>query len=129
MDMVVKQELGDFFKKFKNQRYKKGEVLIRADDEPSGVFYLLDGVVKRYSISPAGEELILNVFRPISFFPMSWVLNDTDSSHYFEAMTNVEVYKAPKKEFLNFISGKPEILLDLLSRIYHGLEGYMMRME
>lgn len=129
MEVAVKQKLDDFFKKHKHQKYRKGEILVRADDEPIGIFYLIDGVVKRYSISPTGEELTLNIYRPVSFFPMSWAINNTFSPHYYEAMTEVEVWRAPKEEVLKFVSDKPDVLIDLLSRIYHGLEGYMMKME
>ncbi|EKD91081.1 MAG: nitrogen-responsive regulatory protein [uncultured bacterium] len=129
MDLDIKQKLENFFKQYKNQKYRKGEILVRADDNPSGVFYLINGVVRRYSISPAGEELTLNIYRPVSFFPMDWAINQTSSTHYYEAMTTAEVYRAPRDEVLKFISDKPDILLDLLSRIYHGLDGFMMRME
>src|SRR3989344_1413476 len=129
MDINVRQKLDKHFKQYKNQKYKKGEILVRADDDPAGVFYLVDGVVRRYSISPAGEELNLNIYRPVSFFPMDWAVNQTSSPHYYEAMTTAEVYRAPRDEVLKFISDKPDILLDLLSRIYHGLDGFMMRME
>lgn len=129
MEASVKKKLDDFFKAHKNQKYRKGEILVRADDDPTGIFYLVDGVVRRYSISSAGEELTINIFRPISFFPMSWAINNTPSAHYFEAMTRVEVFRAPKEEVLKFIKENNDVMFDLISRIYHGLEGYMMRME
>jgi CRP/FNR family transcriptional regulator, cyclic AMP receptor protein len=129
VDTSVKQKLDDFFQKYKFQKYRKGEVLIRADDDPPGIFYLTSGVIRRYSISASGEELTLNIFKPFSMIPMSWAINRVPSSHYFEAMTDVEVWRAPVDDVLTFVSDKPDILLDLLSRIYHGLEGYMMRME
>lgn len=129
MEVSVKQKLDDFFKVHKNQKYRKGEILVRADDDPSGIFYLIDGVVRRYSISSAGEELTINIFKPISFFPMSWAINNTPSQHYFEAMTNVEVWRAPKEDVLKFIKENNDVMFDLMSRVYHGLEGYMMRME
>lgn len=129
MEASVKKKLDDFFKAYKNQKYRKGEILVRADDDPTGIFYLIDGVVRRYSISSAGEELTINIFKPISFFPMSWAINNTSSAHYFEAMTSVEVFRAPKEEVLKFIKENNDVMFDLISRIYHGLEGYMMRME
>lgn len=125
----VSKKLDLFFSKYKAQRYKKGAILIRADDEPSGVFYLKEGIVRSYAISPSGEELTLNVYRPVSFFPMSWVLNGTLSPHYYEALTPVTVWRAPKRDFLEFIKNENEVMLDLLSRIYKGLDGFFLRME
>lgn len=129
MEAAVKNKLDNFFKKYKNQKYKKGEILVRADDDPAGIFYLVEGVVRRYSISPQGEELTLNVYKPVSFFPMDWAINNTSSHHYYEAMTSVEIFRAPKEETLQFFKENNDVVLDLISRVYHGLDGYMMRME
>lgn len=129
MDTNVQDKLNNFFSRFKKHTYNSKEILVRADDEPAGVFYLVDGIVKMYAISCAGEEVVINTFKPISFFPMAWVLNDSISHYYFEALTPVTVWKAPKDEFIKFIKKEPEVLFDLIRRIYKGLEGYFSRME
>ncbi len=129
MDNNVQKRLDDFFGKYKSVSYDKGEIIIRADEEPSGVFLLKDGIVRMYGISSQGEELSINIYKPISFFPMSWVLNDTISHYYFEAVTNVSVLKSPKLEFLEFLKKEPEVLFNLVKRIYKGLDGYFTRME
>src|SRR6266545_4746184 len=98
MDTAVLNKIDAFFIQFKQQTYKKGEILIRADDDPSGIFYLKNGVVKEYAISKKGDELVINIFQPISFFPMSWVINETHNIYFFEAMTDVTLWRAPKDE-------------------------------
>lgn len=129
MDEVVKQKLDIFFVGHKKQNFQPKEILIRADEQPQGVFYLTEGMVKMYAISSQGEELVINIFKPVSFFPMDWVLNDSLTHYYFEAVSQVTVWKAPKEEFLRFIKKEPEVLLDLTKRIYLGLAGYYSRME
>ena len=117
-----------FFTQFKYHTYNKGEILIRADDTPAGIFYLKEGLVKEYIISKKGEELVLNIFKPVSFFPMSWAFNDAPNSYFFEAMNRVEVWRAPKQKVLDFIKKDNEILYDLISRTYKGTDGMMKRM-
>lgn len=129
MNQIVNEKLDAFFAQFKNQKYKKGEILIRADEEPKGVFYLSTGRVKQYAISAHGDELVLNIFKPVSFFPMSWVLNNSSPPHYYEAMTSLEVRKAPREDVRKFIENEREVMHDLLSRIYRGLEGVWLKME
>lgn len=129
MEANVQERLDKFFEGHKRQSYSAKEILIRADEEPSGVFYLTDGIVRMYAVSSQGEEVVINLFRSISFFPMAWVLNDSISHYYFEAVTPVTVVKASKEEFLKFLKSEPEVLFDLLKRIYKGLEGYFSRME
>ena len=106
-----------------------GDILIEAGEEPSGVFYIDDGVVRRYAVTIKGEELTLNVYKSGSIFPVSWVLNDALSRHYYEAMTPVTVYKAPKIEVKQFIRQEPDVLLDIATRIYRGVESLFQRME
>lgn len=129
MDSDVSKKLDTFFQKYKNRKYKRREILIRAADEPAGLFYLTDGIVRQYAITANGEDLTINVFKSPSLFPMAWVVNDSISPHYFEAMTPVTAWVAPKKEVLEFLKREPDILLDLVKRIYKGLDGYFMRME
>lgn len=126
MNQLVK--VAEFFKKYKHQYYKKGEILVRADDDPSGIFYLVAGMVKEYKISQKGDELVVNVFKPFSFFPMSWALNDTKNEYFFEAMTDLELWRAPKNDVITFVKDNPDILYNLMSRVYKGLDGVLTRM-
>lgn len=128
MDELISEKLENFFKQFKHQNYKKGEILIRVDDDPEGVFYLTYGTVKEYAISKKGDELIINIFKPISFFPMSWAINQTPNIYYYEALEDVEVWKAPREEIVNFIKNNPDVLYNLMSRVYKGTDGLLMRM-
>lgn len=129
MDINVQTKLNKFFNQYIPQEYRKKELLIRADEQPSGVIYLKDGIVRMYAVSAQGEEVVINTFKSPSFFPMPWVLNDTLSRYYYETATKAVVYRAPKEEFLKFLVQEPEVVMDLLKRIQTGLEGYFLRME
>lgn len=127
-DPDVSTKLEIFFTSYSKHQYKKGEILIRADEESSGVFYVKEGVVRQYAISKKGEELVVNIFKPIAFFPMGWAINNSKNDYYYEALTNLEVYKAPREKLINFLKNNPDVLYDLLSRIYRGLDGLFTRM-
>ena len=128
MNQAILDKVDTFFTKHKHHEYKKGELLIRADDDPSGIFYLKQGQVKEYAISQKGNELVINIFKPVAFFPMSWAINETPNNYFFEAVTDVEVWKAPKKEIVAFIKDNPDVLFDLMSRVYKGTDGILTRM-
>lgn len=129
MDPKVTKKLGEFFAKHKQQAYKKGEILIRADDVPQGVFYLKNGVVRQYSISKDGEEQTLNLYKPISFFPLMWAINETPNTFYFEAAVDVKVHRAPKNEVIEFLKNEPDVMYDLIGRLYKGMHGLLTRIE
>lgn len=128
MDRAINEKIDTFFSQFKRQTYKKGEILVRADDDPAGVFYLKAGMVKEYAISKKGEEVVVNIFKPSAFFPMSWAINDTPNVYYFEAATEAEVFRVPKEKVLAFVTNNPDILYNLLSRVYKGTDGLLTRM-
>ncbi len=128
MDEVIQKKLEIFFSSYKLQTFKKGEILIRADEDPSGIYFLKSGGVKEYVISQKGEELIVNTFKPFSFFPMSWAMNATLNKYYFEVTSDTSIWKAPKEDVLSFLRSEPDVIYDLLRRVYKGTDGMMMRM-
>lgn len=128
MDQQIFGKIDTFFKNYKHQTYKKGEILIRADETPRSIYYITQGHVKQYALSQKGDELVVNIFRPVAFFPMSFAMNNTKNLYFFEAMTDVEVWKAPQEEVIAFIKKEPDILYDLMSRVYKGMDGLLVRM-
>lgn len=118
-----------FFKKFVVRKYKKGEVLIRADDDPQGIFCLKKGYVRQFTISRLGFELTLHILKPISYFPIVWAVNGTPNVYYFEALTPVEVGRAPREEVVNFIKDKPTIIFELLSKLIEDYAESLTRIE
>lgn len=128
MDTKIAKKLEEFFIQFKHVTYKKGEILVRADDDPSGVFYLATGTVRKYAISQKGDELVVNIFKPISFFPMSWAINNDQNDYFYDALTPVEIYRAPKEKVVEFIKNNPDVLFDLMARVYRGTDGMIRRM-
>jgi len=128
MEKQVLNMTEDFFAQFQHKIYKKREILVRAEESPAGVFYLKSGSVKQYFISKNGEEVILNIFKASSFFPMSWAINHTSNLYFFEALTDVEVWCAPQEKVIKFIKSNSNVLYDLVSRIYKGTDGMLTRM-
>lgn len=128
MDSKIAEKLETFFTKHRHQIFRKGEILVRADDDPAGVFYLKEGIVKEYAISKKGDELIINVFKPIAFFPMSWAINNTPNQYFYEAITELNVWRAPKDRVIEFIKTNPDVLYDLTSRVFKGIDGMLTRM-
>lgn len=128
MDPKIKNKLDKFFSKYKTQKYRKGEIFIRAGDDPSGVHHIISGRVKKYAISKKGEELIVNMFKPPAFFPMDFAINQLPNNYFYETMEDSQMIKAPINDVVEFIKNEPEVLYDLLARVYKGSEGLLTRM-
>lgn len=128
-DKNILKKLSNFFEEYKSIRYKKGEVIIRANDLIKNVFFIKRGHVRIYSISDSGEEATFHIARPGSYFPMMLVLSDVRNSYYCEATTAVDLRVAPVDTVVEFVKNDPEILFDLTSRFASGLCGLMSRLE
>jgi CRP-like cAMP-binding protein len=129
MDNVIAKKIENFFSRHKVREYDKGQILIFGGDEPAGIFYLTKGRVKQYDLSQRGNEVIVNVFKPPAFFPMSWAINQTANNYFFEADTKVKTYLCPVKEAVDFIKANPDVMYDLLSRVYRGTDGLLGRVS
>src|SRR5579859_5229180 len=114
MESSIETKISTFFTKYKKQTYKKNDILIRAEDDPSGIFYLQEGIVRQYYISKNGAEITLNMFKTHAFFPMSWAISHIPNNYFFEAMNDCIAYKAPSQEVLLFLKKEPTVMMDLL---------------
>ncbi len=129
MKKQASEKLSIFFSKFKKLSFKKGETILRASEEPSGVFYLKKGYARLYSLSKDAQELTFIIYKPEDFFPTIWPIQGPPLRYYTEALTNIEVYLAPREEFQKFIKDNNEILLETIDRILTRFAGLLLRME
>jgi CRP-like cAMP-binding protein len=59
---------------------------------------------------------------------MSWAINDTPNEYFYEAVTDTEVWRAPREEVIKFIKSQPDVLYNLMSRVFKGTDGMVKRM-
>jgi len=128
MNDVILSNIDAFFSRYRTKRIKKGQIIIYAGDAPSGVYHIKSGKVRQYDINYRGDEIVVNVFKSPAFFPMSWAINKGENRYFFEAMTDVELQLAPADEVVDFLKAKPDVMYDLLSRLYSGVDGLQRRM-
>ncbi|MFA5840036.1 MAG: Crp/Fnr family transcriptional regulator [Candidatus Margulisiibacteriota bacterium] len=129
MNKLKHKEFETFYEQFVIRDYKKGELLIRADDDPQGIFCLTKGYVRQYTISKTGYELTLHILKPVSYFPMVWAINGTPNVYFFEALTAVQVGRAPRDQVVNFIKDKPKVIFELMSELLEDYAETLTRME
>jgi CRP-like cAMP-binding protein len=122
------QKIADFFAAYPVRTFDKRQLMVRAEEALPGVFYITEGRVSQYDITPSGNEVVVNVFKPGAFFPMSWAINNTTNHYFFEASTKVVAHVAPPADAVQFLRDNPDITFDLLGRVYRGVDGVLRRM-
>lgn len=121
--------LNDFFSRFTKLTFKKGETIIRAEEEPRGVYYLKKGYARLYALSKNAQELTFIIYKPEDFFPTIWLFNGPPVLYYTEAMTPVEVYQASREEFKKFLENNNKVMFEITKRILTRFGGVLSRME
>lgn len=128
MSESVANQTAEFFDTYPTRHYAKGTVIVRAGDQPDMAYYLMSGRVKQYDISYQGVEVVVNSFKPNAFFPMSNIMNNVPHDYFFEAENECEVRIAPAGDVIAFVREHPDVLYDLLSRVYRGTDGLLGRL-
>jgi len=123
----VVRKVDDFFSLYPTIVYKRGETILRAEDCPLGIYYLKSGYVDQYIISPSGETFMVHIFKPGSFFPLMWVINDTPNIFHFDAMTSTHIIRVPKESFIEFLHKYPDVVFYATQRVVAGLSGLVNR--
>lgn len=126
MEPEVQKLLHLFFEKFELKSFAKGEAIIEPTNNK--IFFLTKGVVKMFGHSRKSEDLTLNIYRADSIFPISLIFN-IENKYAFKSLTEAQGYFASKKDFMEFVLKNPTVILDLLKRIYQGLDGFFMLSE
>jgi CRP/FNR family transcriptional regulator len=127
MDSNVAKKIQEAFSKYPARTYPKGQILIFANEDPAYIFYLVKGRVREYDVSYRGDEVIVNLFKPCAFFPMSWAINHSPNHYFYKAETETVVHLVPVEDALAFLKTNSDVAFDLLSRLYRGMDGLLGR--
>jgi CRP-like cAMP-binding protein len=128
MNQRISAKLSEHFGKYEVEVHPKGKILTYANQEPKGISFLIKGVVEQYDITPEGNRITVNVFKPPAFFPMSWAINKTPNIYFFGALTDVELRQADANKTVAFLQTNPDVMFDLLSRVYKGTDALLRRL-
>lgn len=128
MNQQILDKLHKHFETYPTRTYAKDAIITFAHQEPTGVSLLVEGLVEQYDITPEGNKMTVNIFKPPAFFPMSWAINKTPNTYFFGALTDVTLKLADADETVLFLKANPDITFDLLSRVYKGTDGLLRRL-
>lgn len=124
----VTKKLSDFFTGTDERMYSKDDIITFANQDPEGVLFLVEGLVEQYDVTPEGNKITVNIFKPPAFFPMSWAINKTPNLYFYAALSNVKVKRAHPDKVAKFLQENPDVMFDLLSRVYKGTDGLLRRL-
>lgn len=125
-DTAAHQQLIDFFHTGTHLSYKKGESIVRAGDDPRGIYYIAEGFVKAYAITKYGEENTLIVRKDNDIFPLIWAFTGLHRDITYEAMSDTTLWRVAQSEFLEFLKKHEHAVAAVLDR---SIEAYLLHSE
>jgi CRP-like cAMP-binding protein len=131
-DESARKQLIDFFKTGTQLQYKKGESIIRAGDEPRGIYYITSGFVKAYAITKYGEENNLIVRQHDDIFPLIWAFTGLHRDITYEALSDTTLWRAARSDFLQFLKKNEHavpVILDMSIEAYRLHSERVMTLE
>ncbi len=109
--------LEDLFGSGTRLKYDKGEVIIRQDEVPQGVFLIERGYVKSYDITKYGEENLLVMRGPSQMFPILWTMTNERTDVFYEAMNEVELLRIDRDRYLHDVENDPQLSQAILKQV------------
>lgn len=108
--------------------YRKGASLFFQGEVPRQAIVVLDGVVKAYSISPEGEEIIVALYGRGSILPLSWISDQSPTALFnYSALSDVRSIKVKKSDFLHAIDTNPAYQKDYLNYVSETQASLLLR--
>lgn len=108
--------------------YRKGSSIFFQGEVPRHATVILDGVVKAYTISPDGDESIVNLYGKGSIIPIAWLSDQSPVALFnYDAVNDVRVLKLNKTELLGAISSNPHFQKEYLEYNLQSQAGLMLR--
>lgn len=120
--------LEKFFLKGKQYRFQKGQIILRPDIEPSGIYYIEKGYVRVYYLTESGREKLHVIYKSGELFPLLLVLRNIHKDAYYEALNEVICRKVEKEVFLRELEN-PYFSKALAQRLADLLNVFIARLD
>jgi CRP/FNR family transcriptional regulator len=94
--------------------YKKGETILREDEECSGLFVLFSGEIYLCRTSPQGQMTILSAIRPIIMFNEVAVIDCGPNPYTAIAASDCTAWRVSNERFQRLMDTYPQLGMSLL---------------
>lgn len=123
------KSLVDLFLKQKPRLYKKGQIILRPDDNISGIYYIEKGFVRGYSLTKDGSKKTHLIYKAGNIFPVVAAFSPKISDTFFETIESAILRKIEKNDFFNLIKKDNIILFEVIQEISMQMKIYVARLD
>ncbi len=110
--------------------FLKDETIMHGFNEPDGVYLIVEGFVKAYSISQAGLGNLLLIHSADELIPLPWALDGSNITGLsYEAMSEVTVIKASKDKLRAAMGHDQWLSQEILNQTVNIIAIYTQRIQ
>lgn len=101
------------------QGYSKGEIIFREAAYPAGIFYIIEGKVKKYKLDKEGREQIIYVANQGEILGYHAILSEDRYPDSAAALEKSRIAFIPREDFLNTLQQSAVLSKRLLKTLSH----------
>ena len=101
------------------KKYKKGDMLFLEGSFPAGIFYVIEGKIKKFKVDNGGREHIIYICNKGELLGYPALLSEETFSDSAAAIENSTVGFIPKNAFLTLLEKSPVLSRKLLKNLSH----------
>ena len=112
-----------------DKQYSKGDVIFYDGDEGNGFYLIAAGSVSVYKLSPDGKEQILHIINEGDTIGAVPVFSGKSFPANARAITKSHLLFFDRKKFIELITGKPNLIMNLLALLSMRLREFTIQVE
>ena len=112
-----------------DKNYNKGDVIFYDGDEGNGFYLVAAGSVSVYKLSPDGKEQILHIIKDGDTIGAVPVFSGKSFPANARALSKTHLLFFDRKKFIELITGKPNLIMNLLALLSMRLREFTIQVE
>jgi len=111
---LTPQEKEQLKKNFIYQKYKKGDIIFKEGDKPSGLICLSEGKVKVFKEGVGGREQIVRMAKPVGFIGYRALFAEENHSATAVAIEDSTICAIEKDTVFRLLRSNPDLCLSII---------------
>ncbi len=126
---LPEQDITDIEKIAVDKHFNKGEVIFYDGDEGAGFYLVVEGTVSVYKLSSEGKEQILHIVKEGETIGAVPVFSGKSYPANARAITKSHLLFFDRKKFIQLISNKPLLTMNILALLAMRLREFTIQVE
>ena len=129
MNQFEEDKLINFFQQYPLVKYNSRETVYRPDEMIDRVAFVKKGFVRIYNHDLSGKEITYGGFKPIFYMSYLFSKKKVPNQYFFQALTDLEVWKAPVDEFEKYLLSNPDQAVNIINVCLRSFHEVLMSWE